>query len=62
MGWSYIHNGISYTGKIPSLYWISPQRDNMIFLISSDTDKHRSFSIYVKAKGFYKWEKTSPID
>ena len=22
---SYLHNGISYTGKIASLYWISPQ-------------------------------------
>ena len=22
---SYLHNGISYTGKMPSLYWISPQ-------------------------------------
>ena len=23
---SYLHNGISYTGKITSLYWISPQQ------------------------------------
>ena len=22
---SYLHNGISYTGKMTSLYWISPQ-------------------------------------
>ena len=22
--WSYLHNGISYTGKMTSLYWISP--------------------------------------
>ena len=24
---SYLHNGISYTGKVASLYWISPQID-----------------------------------
>ena len=24
---SYLHNGISYTGKMASLYWISPMTD-----------------------------------
>ena len=30
---SYLHNGISYTGKMSSLYWISPQ-DSFFFVYS----------------------------
>ena len=35
---SYLHNGISYTGKMSSLYWISPQhiRDRYIDYFSSN--------------------------
>ena len=28
---SYLHNGISYTGKMTSLYWIGPQNHNSTY-------------------------------
>ena len=30
---SYLHNGISYTGKMTSLYWIKAQLPNMFAFI-----------------------------
>ena len=34
---SYLHNGISYTDKIVSFYWISPQNPKPLFVNSNNT-------------------------
>ena len=46
---SYLHNGISYTGKMSSLYWITPQIANHI---SQHTRQHTICGIYQRLVSF----------
>ena len=33
---SYLHNGISYTGEMTSLYWFSPLATNMFYVVGDE--------------------------
>ena len=41
---SYLHNGISFTGKMTSLYWISPQKAIQNYINSSHNPRYMSDS------------------
>ena len=43
---SYLHNGISYTGKLTSLYWFSPQKGSYCKVFEWHLCLHAVLSIY----------------
>ena len=54
---SYLHNGISYSGKRSSLYWIGAQGiiNSNVYEIHNCQDWHRTTNIYVKFMHSYRY-------